>query len=113
MNGFFRGVVDLNRVNGPIVVTHSEKDKAVGIAYPLASRLSGDVSAALGDKNDKFGGLGRNGAQQMMPGEVIEGKLLVAGATYTFQPGKFLNLDSSEYIDDHIVITGRGVGDLS
>ena len=112
MKGFFRGVVDKNRVNGPILVTHSQKDKAVGVAYPLASRLSGDVSAALGDKNDKFGGLGRNGAQQMMPGEVVEGKLLVAGSSYQFQPGKFFNLESSEYIDDHSAVTGKEVAHL-
>src|SRR5262245_26413025 len=112
MKGYFRGVVDKSRVKGPILVTHSQKDKAVGIAYPLASRLSGDVSAALGDKNDKFGGLGRNGAQQMMPGEVIEGKLLVAGSSYTFQPGKFFNLESSDYIDDHSAVTGKEVAQL-
>jgi hypothetical protein len=109
MKGFFRGVVDLNRVHGPIIVTHSTKDKAVGVAYPLASRLNGDVAAALGDKNDKFGGLGRNGAQQMKAGEVVEGKLLVAGSSYQFQPGKFFNLESSEFIDDHSAVTGKEV----
>jgi len=109
MNGFFRGVVDLNRVNGPIIVTHSTKDRAVGVAYPLASRLSGDVAAALGDKNDKFGGLGRNGAQQMKAGEVIEGQLLVAGSSYQFQPGKFFNLEASAFIDDHSAVTGKEV----
>ena len=109
MKGFFRGVVDQDRVHGPIIVTHSQKDKAVGVAYPLASRLSGDVAAALGDKGDKFGGLGRNGAQQMQAGEVIEGKLLVAGSSYQFQPGKFFNLESSDFIDDHSAVTGKEV----
>src|SRR4029450_4507756 len=44
--------------------------RAVGIAYPVASRLAGTVASAFGDANDKFGGLGRNGAQKMERGEV-------------------------------------------
>ena len=73
MNGFFRSVVDQKRIHGPILVTHTLNDKAVGIAYPLASRINGDKTAAFGDKNDVFGGLGRNGAQQMQDGETIAG----------------------------------------
>ena len=80
MSGFFRSVVDQQRVKGPILVTHTKNDKAVGVAYPLASRISGDKTAAFGDENDEFGGLGRNGAQQMQAGETVPGKLLAAGA---------------------------------
>ena len=50
--GFFRGVIENGRVHGPIVITHTKNDDAVGRAYPIASRLSGDKTAALGDKND-------------------------------------------------------------
>jgi hypothetical protein len=63
--GFFLQVVQQRKVNGPILVTHSDKDEAVGIAYPLASRISRDTAARLGDANDIFGGIGRNGAQHM------------------------------------------------
>ena len=73
MSGFFRSVVDQHRVKGPILVTYTPNDRAVGLAYPTASRLSGTVASAFGDKNDRFGGLGRNGAQQMQPGEVVDG----------------------------------------
>jgi predicted alpha/beta hydrolase family esterase len=107
--GFFRSVVDARRVNGPIIVTHSTKDKAVGIAYPIASRLNGDTTAALGDANDKFGGLGRNGAQHMESGEVDEGKLGPVGAAYQFQPGKFFNLEANDLIPGHSDITGKEV----
>lgn len=72
MKGFFRDVVDRKRVHGPILVTYTPNDKAVGIAYPTASRLSGTVASAFGDKNDKYGGLGRNGAQKMDDHEVVE-----------------------------------------
>ncbi len=107
--GFFRSVVDGNRVGGPILVTHTKNDKAVGVAYPLASRLSGDTSAALGDANDKFGGLGRNGAQQMDAGETVLGKLLAVGGQYAFQPRKFFNLESDAFIKNHGDVRGREI----
>ncbi len=117
MNGFFRDVVDKGRVKGPIVVTYTPNDTAVGIAYPTASRLSGTVASAFGDKDDKFGGLGRNGAQKMEPGEVVEGvnQLLPVGGAYGLQPGRFHNLESSKFIvdstggDAHGFITGKEV----
>jgi len=109
MKGFFRSVVDQKRVNGPILVTHTKNDKSVGVAYPLASRINGDMTAAFGDENDKFGGLGRNGAQQMEIGEIIKGNLLPVGAVYTFQAGKFFNLEASAFIKGHGDVTGREV----
>ena len=64
--GFFVDVVrNPKKVAGPILVTHSRQDQAVGIAYPLASRISGSTASALGDANDVYGGIGRNGAQHM------------------------------------------------
>jgi hypothetical protein len=109
MKGFFRGVVDQKRIQGPILVTHTPNDKAVGVAYPLASRINGDKAAAFGDKNDVFGGLGRNGAQQMPDGETIEGTLAAAGADYAFQPGRFFNLEASQFIKGHSDVTGKEV----
>lgn len=111
MKGFFRNVVDTNRVHGPIIVTHTPNDKAVGIAYPLASRLAQQTAAKLGDANDKYGGLGRNGAQQMEAGEVDATitKLLGADATYRFTANKFFNLEASPFIKGHSDITGKEV----
>jgi hypothetical protein len=109
MGGFFRKVVDNKRVNGPILVTHTKNDKAVGIAYPLASKIVGDAAAALGDENDKFGGLGRNGAQQMEAGEVVKGSLLDENGNYSFQTGKFHNLEGTPFISGHGDITGKQI----
>jgi hypothetical protein len=39
--GFFRDVVEKSRIAGPIVITHTFNDSAVGIAYPAASLLGG------------------------------------------------------------------------
>ena len=109
MNGFFRAVIEKQRVKGPLIATHTKNDTAVGIAYPLASRISGTVAAALGDEHDKFGGLGRNGAQQMNAGEVIKAELLAVGGAYQLQPGKFHNLLADAFVKNHGDITGREV----
>jgi ribosomal protein L18E len=117
MNGFFRGVVDNRRIKGPILVTYTPNDRAVGIAYQVASRLSGTVASAFGDANDKFGGLGRNGAQKMEPGEVVAcvDRLLPVAGSYVWQSGRFHNLESSKYIvdpnggDAHGFVTGKEV----
>ena len=60
----FRGVMSSSRVVGPIVVTYTGNDVAVGILYPIASLIAGQIAAGLGDADDPFGGLGRNGAQK-------------------------------------------------
>src|SRR5215510_8362211 len=117
MNGFFRSVVDNQRIKGPIVISYTPNDRAVGIAYPVASRLAGTVASAFGDANDKFGGLGRNGAQKMEQGEVVQGvdRLLEVGGGYSWQSGRFHNLESSKYIidpnggDAHGFVTGKEV----
>ena len=117
MNGFFRSVVANQRIKGPIVITYTSNDRAVGIAYPAASRLAGTVASAFGDANDKFGGLGRNGAQKMEPGEVVQGvdRLLAVGGSYSWRSGHFHNLESSQYIinpsggDAHMFVTSKEV----
>jgi hypothetical protein len=117
MNGFFRDVVDKQRVKGPILVTHTPNDTAVGIAYPTASRLSGTTAAGFGDQNDPFGGLGRNGAQKMELGEVVAGvdTLLDVGGNYAWQIGRFHNLEGSKFIvapdggDAHGFVTGKEI----
>ena len=100
--GFFREVVTKKRVSGPILITHTKNDMAVGLAYPAASRLSGDVARGFGDPDDKFGGIGSNGAQQMTEGEIFTTtkKLLGVGSAYKWQAGKFHNLESSDFIVD-------------
>ncbi len=109
MNGFFRGVIEAQRISGPILVTYTKNDTAVGISYPLASRLSGTVAAALGDENDKYGGIGRNGAQKMKAGEVVKAMLLPVGRAYQFSPGKIHNLQADTFIKNHGDVTGGEV----
>ena len=82
--GFFRAVVAERRIDGPIVVTHTANDRAVGVAY-RASRLAQQANADLGDAADVFGGIGRNGAVHTAESEA--GTLLPPGERYRFRAG--------------------------
>ncbi|MGH3784035.1 MAG: hypothetical protein ACRDRO_26320 [Pseudonocardiaceae bacterium] len=73
-DGLFRGCLSGHRVDGPIIVTYTANDRAVGIAYALASRIAGQIAAALGDASDVYGGIGRNGA--LSTPEALAGELL-------------------------------------
>ena len=97
--GFFRGVITGKKVKGPIIISHTVNDRAVGIAYPIASRLARDNSKALGDRNDPFGGLGRNGALFADASE--EFKLTKDVAGFAFKSGKIYNLNADDVIMNH------------
>ena len=104
--GFFRSVVADGKVRGPILITHTANDTAVGIAYPIASRIGRQRASGLGDRNDPFGGIGRNGAVDS--DEVIRQLLPVTGA-YTFDAGKLHNLLADGFIQDHGDVAGEEV----
>ncbi|MBA2303153.1 MAG: hypothetical protein H0W08_11020 [Acidobacteria bacterium] len=92
--GFFRAVIDKKVVRGPLIATYSAKDTVVGKAYAIMSRLANDNTRAVGDKNDEFGGIGRNGSQNA-PGSIVE-PLHQVGAPYAFSAGVIINLDGSQ-----------------
>ncbi len=77
------------------------KDLAVGIAYAVASRLARQNASAIGDANDPYGGLGRNGAQHTP--EAADGTLQAVGSPYSF--GRILNLNADAIIMSHGDIT--------
>jgi hypothetical protein len=105
-DGAFRQVIAQKKVRGPILITHTRNDKAVGIAYPIASRIAGQTASALGDENDIYGGMGSNGAQtQVTTPERVIGTLLEVGGTYPFAAGatssKPYNLKADAFIGGH------------
>jgi hypothetical protein len=106
-DGFFRRLVADRMVRGPVLVTHSVHDTAVGYAYPLASRLARQVASGLGDAKDRFGGIGRNGAQ--MTPEAVNGTLEPPGAAYAFAPGSLVNLNADAIIGGHSDIRSESV----
>jgi hypothetical protein len=99
-NGFFHAVFDNRKVIGPILITHSKNDRAVGLAYPLASRLNGDDAAGMGDNTDRFGGMGSNGAQNVDKAEIV---LLPVGGKYDFTTSgkRVFNLNGDAIIQSH------------
>ncbi|MEX2223951.1 MAG: hypothetical protein WEG40_19335 [Candidatus Rokuibacteriota bacterium] len=101
-DGLFRKVVTEGKVTGPIIVTHTRNDRAVGLAYPLASRLASQKASALGDENDTYGGIGRNGALAKFTPEATTGQLLAVDTAYQFAAGKRIhNLLADQFIADH------------
>lgn len=104
--GAFRDVIVDQKVRGPILITHTRNDKAVGVAYPIASRLSGVTAAAIGDANDIYGGLGSNGTQTAVTTkEGVPGTLLSVGGSYPFTTGVRAavpyNLKADGFISEH------------
>ena len=93
-------------VRGPVLITHSVHDTAVGYAYPLASRLAGQNAAGLGDAGDRFGGIGRNGAQKTP--EAISLQLQKAGE-YDFASPSVVNLNADDLISGHSDIRSKPV----
>ena len=99
--GFFRNLITESRVAGPILITHTRADKAVGLAYAIASRVAGQIAADMGDQNDPFGGLGSNGAQKTT--EAKNANLPKAGTAFAAQPakGSITNLLADGLISSH------------
>jgi hypothetical protein len=91
--GFFRDVITQQVVKGPLISTFSYQDTVVGIAYAISSRLAGDNVKQVGDKDDEFGGIGRNGTQ--LTPEATGQLLAQVGDQYSFGVDVVNNLDGS------------------
>ncbi|MCX5379239.1 serine-threonine protein kinase [Streptomyces sp. NBC_00091] len=58
--GALRGLQ--RRVDGPVVACHSAHDSALGVFYPLASRMAGDSAGLLGS-GERWGAVGHDGVR--------------------------------------------------
>jgi hypothetical protein len=103
--GYFRQILAKQAVSGPIVTTQSVNDKAVGIAFPAAVGLVGEVDFAA--KLPKFGGIGAWGIQGTPNAEPKD--MLDEHGDYHFEPGRIYNLNGSRFIADHSAIDGPQV----
>jgi hypothetical protein len=101
-DGFFHAVLDGRKVDGPILITHSKHDRAVGLAYPLASRLNRDQASGFGGADDLFGGMGANGAQHVDT-DKADLILLPRGGVYDFTGAgkRVFNLNGDATISGH------------
>jgi uncharacterized protein YciI len=85
------------RVDGPIVVTHSKRDLALADLYPRASLIHGQNTAAMNNLLYRWGAMGWDGAQEVAAASSAVGPV---GTTYAFSSGGFLNLDCNKLIKD-------------
>jgi len=108
-DGSFRRIIDQGNIKGATVISHTRNDKAVGLAYAIASRVAKQVADALGDRNDFYGGLGSNGAQAA-PG--VKTYQLVAGTSYNFEASSIYNLQADTTIDGHSGIANKAVAEV-
>ncbi len=98
--GGFRRMVDEHRISGSTIITHTRNDKAVGIAYAIASSIADQATSGLGDADSPFGGLGSNGAQHTP--EADSGQALQdVGASYHFAGGGIHNLLADRFVSGH------------
>lgn len=84
---------------GPFLVTYTKKDKAVGLAYAIASRIAKQLGSSLGDKNYFFSGMGGSGVQ--FTPEAINDYTLSKTSNYHFEEGKLYNLNCDSCITRH------------
>ena len=99
--GYFYRLIADRRVQGPIITTQSEFDRAVGTWYPVAAGARRQVDYRPTEL-PKYGALGTFGVQG--PGAQAEDKLILrTDASYGFKPGKIYNIESSGVIN-----AGRG-----
>lgn len=94
--GAFRNIITGHKCEGPILITHSANDGALGVYYPIASRILRQNASSL---LEGYGALGRNGAQRTQ--EASFGELLPEGAPYSFSPGRIFNLRADAIIQAH------------
>jgi hypothetical protein len=96
--GYFRSIVETNKVSGLFFTTQSEGDTAVGRLYPLAAGVAQQVNfGAPGGDLPKYGGLGTFGVRG--PGcDIVDQPIASQGDSNRFQRGKIYNLDSSAFI---------------
>lgn len=114
-NGFFRNVIADKRVLGPICITHTFNDTAVHSMYAIASRLARDDASAIGGgPGDAYGGMGSNGAQHLIDGELHrECKVLLPrGGVYDFCAQKVHNLLADDEISGHSDVRNKSVANL-
>jgi hypothetical protein len=107
--GAFRAVLDPGRLAGPLVVTHTANDRAVGLAYAIASRLARQAGAGVGGPDDLYGGLGCNGALKTPEAVHPPTDLLEVGEAYPFLAGRVHNLRADRFIRSHSDVTNRQV----
>lgn len=100
--GYFHSVVTNHLVTGPIAITYSQWDTALGKWYPLgasaASLIGRSISFYSTDNLPKYGALGIFGASGDQDFKTVDWNMLPVNAHYPFVPGAIYNINSDEFI---------------
>jgi hypothetical protein len=103
-HGYFHGLIEQQKIKGPLLTTQSIYDDAVGHFYPLGAGLAQQVSFAPGEL-PTYGAVGTFGLQG--PGlTIVDMPLLPGDGTYTFTPGTIYNLECSQVIRTQVGLEG-------
>lgn len=108
-DGAFVTAVSGGHVAGPLVITHTHNDRAVGLAYAIASRLARQTGAAVGDAGDLYGGIGANGAVGAAATAV---RMQAATGSYSLQDRTITNVLADDYVTGHSDVTNPAVVNL-
>jgi hypothetical protein len=100
-SGYFHRVVGESLVRGPVLVTTSIHDRAVGVFYPLGAGVRGQV--AFENDTPVYGGIGAFGVRG--PGiEMRDEDLIRVDHDYEMRPGVCYNLKA-----DSVIATSAGI----
>jgi hypothetical protein len=83
------------RVDGPLLVSFTTADTAIGIFYPWASIAAGTDASNIGDPLYPWGAMGNDGAQAVNATVLPFNE---AGTAYNFAAGRFYNLDGNSFM---------------
>ncbi|MFF9853249.1 serine-threonine protein kinase [Streptomyces litmocidini] len=87
-----------HRVRGPVVACYSRHDTALGVMYPLASRVANDSESLLGTDDPRWGAIGHDGVQAV-PGTV---ERTLAEVLREGMPGSgCVSVDAAEVVRSH------------
>lgn len=113
-DGTFRHVITEKRIHNAILITHTKNDKAVSLAYPIASRIARQAGSNLTrGKHALYGGMGSLGANKTEATKYE--KLLGLQQSYAWShtsAGKgnlIYNLLADDYIKSHGGVRGYEV----
>ncbi|MFD4319300.1 serine-threonine protein kinase [Streptomyces sp. NPDC058548] len=93
-----------NRVRGPVVACYSRHDTALGVFYPLASRLAGDsasltaAAGLLGSDDPRWAAIGHDGVQAV-PGTVV--RPLATVLREGVPPSGCVSVDTADVVRSH------------
>jgi hypothetical protein len=93
---------DATGVDGPLLATYTEKDRAIGWWYPAASQLNRQDNQAAVDLTYQWGGLGHDGFQHAPATEVTRIRMVAARVPYTLQKGRFYRIDANNVIKNNL-----------